>query len=55
MTNIPKNPILRGIEDIVKSHGQLDHPEARAQVATGLRDIKDDIGAKLVRELLQFL
>lgn len=55
MADIPKDPVLRSIEDKVKSHGELDDTQARAQVTASLGDIEYDVRTKLVRQLLQLL
>ena len=48
MTNVPQYPVLRSVEDVVKSDGELDDAEARAQVAPGFRDVEDDIWSHFI-------
>ena len=39
---------------MMQRHGQLDHAQARAEVAAGLRDGVDHLGAHFVSELSKF-
>ena len=36
VTNIPHQPVVRGIEDVVKRNGQFDHTKARPKMPPGL-------------------
>lgn len=53
MTNIPKNSVLRSIEDVVHSHRQLDDTESGTQMASGVCNRKDHLCAQLIRQLIQ--
>ena len=55
MANVPEDLVLRGVEDVVQRDGELDDAEAGPEVAAGLGDVEDDVGAELVGELLQLL
>ena len=53
MTDIPDQPIMRRVEDVVQRHSQLDDAEAGAEVTAGNRNRIDQLGAQLVGELSQ--
>ncbi len=53
MTDIPDQPVMRRVEDIVQRHGQLDDAEAGAEMTAGDRNRIDQLGAQLVGELPQ--
>ena len=53
MADIPDQPVMRRVEDVVQRHGQLDHAEPRAEMAAGDRDRVDQLGAQLVGDLPQ--
>ncbi|RZS04785.1 hypothetical protein BHM03_00035154 [Ensete ventricosum] len=55
VADIPKDLVLRSVEDVVESDGKLDHAEAGTEVTAGLGHVEDDIRAELVGELLQLL
>ena len=53
MADIPDQPVVRRVEDIVQRHGQLDDAEPGAEMAAGDRDRIDQLGAQLVGDLAQ--
>ncbi len=53
MTDIPDQPVMRRVEDVVQRHGQLDDAEAGAEMTAGDRNRVDQLGAQLVGELPQ--
>ena len=53
VAHIPDQPILRGLEEIVQGHGQLDDAEPRAQMAAGDGDGIDRLLPQLVGELAE--
>ena len=53
VADIPDDAVMRGIEDGVQRHGQLDDAEPGAQMAAGDRDGIDHFGAQLVGQLAQ--
>ena len=53
MADIPQQPIVRGVEDVMQPDGQLDHPEPRAEMPAGDRNRIDQLGAQLVGNLPQ--
>lgn len=55
VADIPKDLVLRSVEDVVERDGELDHAEAGTEVTAGPRHVEDDIRAELVGELLQLL
>ena len=55
MTDIPDQPVMRRVEDVVQRHGQLDDAEAGAEMTAGDRNRIDQLGAQLVGELPQIL
>ena len=51
--DVPDQTVFGGIEHVVQGNRQLDHPEPRAQMATGDRDRIDCLLTQLVGELAQ--
>ena len=52
---VPDDPICRRVQQAVQGDRDLDDAEARAEVATGLGDGRDDRVADLPRECLELL
>ena len=50
VADVPDQPVIRGIEDVVQGDGQLDHPQAGGEVPAGLADGGEDFGAEFVRQ-----
>ena len=53
VAHIPDQPVLRGLEEIVERHGQLDDAEPGAQMAAGDGDGIDRLLPQLVGELAE--
>ena len=53
VADVPDDDVARRVEHVVQRHGQLDHAQARAQVAAGGRHHVDGLGPQLVGELAQ--
>ena len=53
VADVPDQPVMRRVEDVVERHGQLDHAEAGAEMAAGDRHGVDQLRAQLVGELPQ--
>jgi len=53
MADVPHQPVLRGIEHVVKGNGQLDHPEPGAEMAAGDRHRVHGFLAQFVGELAE--
>ena len=51
--DIPHDPIVRGIENVVERNGQLRHSEGSAEVAAGLGHGVDDVAAELLAKLAE--
>ena len=51
--HVPDQLVARRVEDRVQGHGQLDHAQARAQMAAGHADGADGLGPQLVGKLAQ--
>ncbi len=51
MTDIPNEPVVRSIEDIVQSYGELDNAETRAQMPACHGHGVDGVLAQLLGEL----
>ena len=51
MTNIPDDPVVRRVKEIVERHGELNHPETCSKVASGDRHRIDGLGPQLVGNL----
>jgi hypothetical protein len=54
VADVPDDDVLGRLEHVVQGHGQLDHAQARAQMAAGHGHGVDGFGPHLVRQLLQF-
>ena len=55
MADVPDQPVLRRVEDVMERHRQLDDAEAGAEVAAGHRDGVDGFLTKLVCDLPHLL
>ena len=53
MADVPDQPVVRGVEDVVQGDGELDDAEAGAQMPAGLGDGVDEVGAQFVGDLSQ--
>ena len=53
VADIPDQPVIRRVEDIVQRHRQFDHAKAGAEMPAGVRDGVDQLGAKLRSQLRQ--
>ncbi len=53
VADIPDQDVVGGLEDVVQGDRQLDHAQARAQMAAGVRDRVDHLGTQLIGELAQ--
>ena len=53
MADIPDQPVVRRVEDMVQGNGELDHAKPSAEMATGDRDRVDQLLPELARQLLQ--
>ena len=53
MADVPYQPVVRGIEDIVKADGQFDDAEPGAEMAAGHGHGVDQILAEFLSELRQ--
>jgi hypothetical protein len=51
VADVPDQPVVRSVEDVMERDGELDHAEAGAEMAAGDRHRRDGLGAKLVGEL----
>ena len=49
VTDVEHEAVVGRIEDVVDRRDELDGAEARRQVATGLRDVLEDLGTQLAR------
>ena len=49
VADVPDEPVVRRVEDVVQRDRQLDRAEVRRQVAAGLRDALQHEGAQLAR------
>ena len=43
MADVPDQPVLRGVEDMMQGHGELDRPESCGKVAAPRRDGVDQV------------
>ena len=50
VADVPDQLVVGRVEDRVDRHGQLDHPEARAEMPAGLRHHRDQLLAQFVRD-----
>ena len=55
VTDIPDQPVVGGVEDIVQGNGEFDCAQARSQMAAGARDYLDQEMAYLVGQFLQLV
>ncbi len=55
VADVEDDAVVRGVEDRMQRHGELDHAEARAQMPAGDGDGVDHLGAQLVGKLAQVL
>ena len=53
MADIPDQPVLRRVENIVERDGQFDDAQPGAEMAAGDRNRVDCLGAQLARQLRQ--
>mmetsp|Transcript_85589 Transcript_85589/g.238151 ORF Transcript_85589/g.238151 Transcript_85589/m.238151 type:complete len:669 (-) Transcript_85589:2867-4873(-) len=53
VADVPHQPVLRGVENVMQSYRQLDRAQVGAQVAAGAGDALQHIGANLVGQLLE--
>ena len=53
MADIPDQPVVRRVEDMMQSNGELDHAKPSAEMAAGDRDRVDQLLPELARQLLQ--
>jgi hypothetical protein len=53
VADVPDESVARRVEDVVQGDSQLDHAQARAEVAARYRDGIDGLGAKLLGDLEQ--
>ncbi len=51
MADIPDQPVIRRIEDVMQRDRELDHAKARAKMPAGDRDGIDHLRAQLVSHL----
>ena len=55
VADVPEDLVARRVEQAVQGDGQLAGAEVGAEVAADLTDRVDDVGAHLLRDLLQLL
>jgi hypothetical protein len=53
MADVPDQTIVRRVEDVVQRHGQFDHTQAGAQVATGNRHRSHRLSPELMGQRSQ--
>ena len=51
VADVPDQAVVRRVELVVQGHGQLDHAQARAEMAAGAGDRLDQVLAQLVGDL----
>ena len=51
MADVPDQPVVRRVEDVVQRHRQLDHAQAGTEMAAGHRHRVDRLLAQLGRQL----
>ena len=51
MADVPDQPVARGVEHIMQRDRELDHAQARAEMAAGDRDRVDGFLAQFVGQL----
>ena len=52
VADVPDQPVGRRVEDMVQRDGQFDHAEPGAEMAAGLGDRVDGLGAQFIGQLL---
>lgn len=55
MSDVPDQPVPRGVENRMQRDGQFDHAEARAEMPSGYRDRADRLGAEFIRNLTELV
>ena len=55
VADVPEDLVARRVEQAVEGDGELAGAEVGAEVAADLADRVDDVGAHLLRDLLQLL
>src|SRR5215472_14778566 len=50
VTDVPNQPVMRGIEHIMERHGELDHPQTGTEMPAGDRHRADGLAPQLVRK-----
>ena len=53
MADVPDQPVVRRVEDVMQRDRQFDDAEAGAEMTAGHRDRVDRLGAQFVRHALQ--
>ena len=53
VADVPDQPVIRGVEDVMQGHGQLDHPEASAEMPARLPDRIQQVLTQLVGQGFQ--
>ena len=53
--DIPNQLVTRRVKDVMEPYGQLDDPEACAEVTPGYRNCADRLLAKLIRNPLKLV
>ena len=53
VAHVPDQPVVGRVEDIVQRHGQLDRAQVGTQVAAGLGNAVEHIGAQFVGQRLE--
>ena len=51
VADVPDQPVVRRVEDVVQGHGELDHAQAGAEMPAGHRDRVDRLLPQLGRQL----
>ncbi len=54
MADVPHQPVVRGVVDVVQGDGQLDHAEAGAEVPASVADAVQQLLAQFVGKLFEF-
>ncbi len=55
VADIPDQPILRRVKNMMQRHGQLNNPKARAQMPAGMGNGRNGLRTQLIGELLQLV
>jgi len=53
MTDVPYQPVIRGVEDVMQRDGQLDDAQAGTEMPTGLADRVEQFQAQLIGQGFQ--